>query len=188
MDSRKEKTKKEESATGTIEIKSKEFIVLPYANRKCDEFEKKLRSVVTKNFPSVDFNVAFQAPMTIGDMFPFKDNIKKDVEKALVVYELKCKDCNATYIGKTSRILERRLHEHETSKASACHEHCAKLGHTIDYENPEVIDTASSDMKLKIKELLHILKKKPELNKQMNSQNEFNIKTILIKAYSEHQK
>ena len=121
-------------------------------------------------------------------MFPFKDNIKKNEDKALVVYQLKCNECNATYIGKTVRILGRRLHEHETSKTSACYEHCAKLGHTIDYKNPEVIDTASSDMKLKIKELLHILKKKPELNKQMNLQNEFNIKTILIKAYAEHQK
>ena len=93
----KEKTKKEGSATGTVEIKSKEFIVLPYANRKCDEFERKLTGVVKKNFPSVDFNVAFQSPSTIGDMFPFKDNIKKNEDKALVVYQLKCNECNASW-------------------------------------------------------------------------------------------
>ena len=125
--------------------------------------------------------------MTIGDLFPFKDNIKRNEDKSLVVYQLTCKDCGATYIGKTSRRLTRRLKEHETTSTSACHEHCKTLNHTIDYENVEVIDTASNDLKLKIKELLHILKRKPELNKQMNSQNEFNIKTILIKAYSDHQ-
>ena len=125
--------------------------------------------------------------MTIGDLFPFKDNVKKNEDKSLVVYQLSCKDCNATYMGKTSRRLARRLKEHETTSSSACHDHSRKLHHTIDYENVEVIDTASNDTKLKIKELLHILKRKPELNKQLNSQNEFQIKTILIKAYAEYQ-
>ena len=84
------------------------------------------------------------------------------------------------------RILARRLKEHLKEEESACHEHNTELNHTIDYDGVEVIDTADSDTKLKIKELLHILKRKPELNKQMNSQNEFNIKTILIQAYSQH--
>ena len=172
---------KETSKTTT----SKEFIVLPYSSSKCDEFEGRLARMVKKNFPNVDFNVAFQPPMTLGRLFPFKDNIKKDEDKSLVVYQLKCNDCNATYIGKTSRILARRLYEHATRNDSACHEHCVKLGHTIDYENPEVIDSATNDLKLKIKELLHILIRKPVLNKQMNAQNDFNIKTILIKAYAE---
>ena len=161
---------------------------LPYTSAKCDEFEKRITRTVEDNFPTVKLNVAFQAPMTIGQLFPFKDNIKQNKDKSLVVYQLKCNDCNASYIGKTSRRLARRLKEHATTEASACHNHCKSLNHTIDYTNVEVIDTPSNDTKLKIKELLHILKRKPELNKQMNSQNEFNIKTILIKAYAEHQK
>ena len=167
------------------ETTSKEFIVLPYSSSKCDDFEGRLVGMVKKNFPNVDFNVAFQPPMTLGRLFPFKDNVKRDEDKSLVVYQLKCNDCNATYIGKTSRILARRLHEHATRKDSACHEHCVKLGHTIDYRNPEIIDTATNDLKLRIKELLHILNRKPVLNKQMNAQNDFNIKIILIKAYGE---
>ncbi len=39
-------------------------------------------------------------------------------------------------------------------------------GHLID---SEIIDQASNYMKLKIKELLHIIQKKPILNKQLNS-------------------
>ena len=52
----------------------------------------------------------------------------------------------------------------------------------------KVIDRASSDFKLRMKELLHILKNKPELNKQMNSQSKYEIKTLIITAYEQHSK
>ncbi|CAF0988165.1 unnamed protein product [Brachionus calyciflorus] len=49
--------------------------------------------------------------------------------------------------------------------------------------NIEIIDKADTDMKLRIKELLHILKRKPSLNKQLNSQSNYEIKTLSIQAY-----
>ena len=60
-------------------------------------------------------------------------------------------------------------------------------GHQMDYDNIEVIDRASSDFKLRMKELLHILKRKPILNKQMNAQSKYEIKTLIIQAYEQHQ-
>jgi hypothetical protein len=59
------------------------------------------------------------------------------------------------------------------------------LKHRIDYENAQIIDTASSDLKLRVKELLHILKIEPSLNKQLNSQSDFDIKTLIVQAYSQ---
>ena len=53
----------------------------------------------------------------------------------------------------------------------------------MDYDGIEILDKADTDLKLKIKELLHILKRKPSLNKQLNSQSDFDIKTIIIQAY-----
>ena len=50
----------------------------------------------------------------------------------------------------------------------------------------KVIDRASSDFKAKMKELLHILHKKPELNKQLNPQSKYEIKTLIIQAYLQH--
>ena len=118
-----------------------------------------------------------------GGLFPFKDNIKRTEDKSYVVYKLHCKDCEASYIGKTQRILSIRVGEHEKRKESACYQHERTHKHRIDYENAEIIDTASSDMKLRIKELLHILRSKPSLNKQLNAQSDFDIKTLLIQAY-----
>ena len=64
----------------------------------------------------------------------------------------------------------------------------ANPDHEMDYNRIEIIDKAGIDFKLRIKELLHILKRKPELNKQLNSQSKSDIKTILIPAYEQHRK
>ena len=62
--------------TDTIEIK-KRFIVLPYVSNKAENLVKRLKELVNNNFENLEFNVAFKAPSEIGQLFPFKDNIKK---------------------------------------------------------------------------------------------------------------
>ena len=168
----------------TEKSKSKRFIVLPYVSRKCEDFAHRLKKHVEANFKNVEFNVAFQTPATIGQLFPFKDNIKNAKDKSSVVYKLSCTTCNAAYIGMTERILALRVKEHIKSPESACLQHLKNNPtHEIDYENVEVLDSADGEYKLRVKELLHILQKKPELNKQLGSQSSFNIKPIIIAAY-----
>jgi len=163
---------------------TKRFIVLPYTSKKCEEFAIRLKNLVTNNFADLDFNVAFQTPRTVGHLFPFKDRVQLTEEKSLVIYKINCKDCDATYIGKTIRILMHRVNEHKLGSSSACRQHMqANPSHTMDYDNIEVIDQAANDLKLRIKELLHILRRKPSLNKQLNAQSDFDIKTFLIQAY-----
>jgi len=164
----------------------KRFIKLPFVNNKCEDFAKRLKLLVNKNYPQVEFNVAFQAPMTIGKLFPFKDNIKKVTERSMVVYKLKC-SCGLEYIGKTERILAHRLYEHKR-RGSPCWQHVEdNKGKdpkcVIDYDAIEVLDTADSLKKLAIKELLHILSQKPELNTQLGSQSKYEIKTHIITPY-----
>ena len=145
-----------------------------------------MKSLVDSNFPQIDFNVAYQTPQTIESFFPFKDKVKDAEAQSLVVYKLKCDSCDAEYIGKTERILHHRVKEHRTGNTSACFQHVSNNpGHKIDYDGIEIIDRADNNMKLQIKELLHILKQKPTLNKQLNSQSNFDIKTIIVKAYQQ---
>jgi len=166
------------------EEKTTRFLKLPYVNRKCEDFAHRLKSTVENFFPQVDFNVAFQAPHTIGKLFPFKDKIIDLEERSLVVYSLKCETCQAEYIGKTERVLYHRLREHQKLKSSACMQHVAdNPNHSFDYKKVEIVDTADTDMKLRIKELLHILSRRPELNKQLGSQSSFEIKTLIIQAH-----
>ena len=87
----------------------KRFIVLPFVHRNAGDFGIRLKKLVKVNYPQVEFNVAFKAPKTIGELFPFKDNVKNTEDKSLVVYKIKCKECGAEYIGKTERMLCHRI-------------------------------------------------------------------------------
>ena len=69
----------------------KRFLKLPYPNNKYEDYAHRLKVLFNNNFPQIEFNVAFQAPMTLGKLFPFKDNIKNVEERSLVVYSLNLK-------------------------------------------------------------------------------------------------
>jgi len=167
----------------------KRFLKLPFVHRKCDEYGRRLKQIVTNSYPQVDFNVAFQTPMNVGKLFPFKDNIKNVEDRSLVVYNIKCATCGVEYIGKTERILAHRISEHKKNDSSACKQHTKSFPtHQMDYDNVRVLDSADDNRKLCIKELLHILTRKPELNKQLGSQSNFEIKTLIIKAYPQFRK
>ena len=175
----------DQQLAATVE-KQKRYMVLPYVSQRVEGFTKRLKTHVNKFFPQVDLNVAFRTPNEIGKFFPFKDRVRQITSRALVVYRIKCSrsDCDATYIGKTQRILCHRLKEHQNNESSACKQHeieCA--GHTMDYENIEILDQAESNLKLEMKELLHIVQHKPSLNRQLNAQSKFNIRTLIIAAY-----
>jgi len=102
-------------------------------NKKAEDFAVRLKALVEENYTQVDFNVAFKAPNTICNMFPFKDRIKDTESQSLVVYELNCETCNTKYIGKTERILIHRKKEHSKNTNSACFQHIKdNPGHRID--------------------------------------------------------
>ena len=48
------------------------------------------------------------------------------------------------------------------------------------WENVTILDAANSELKWRYKELLLILNRKPEINKQFNSQSNFEVKTLII--------
>ena len=112
--------------------------------------------------------VAFKAPNEIGKMFPFKDNIKENHLQSLVVYKIRCETCGQEYIGKTERILNHRINEHNNAKKdSAIQTHLLEHPtHTINASNNEIIDKADNNFKLMLKEMLHISALKPQLNTQ----------------------
>ena len=81
---------------------------------------------------------------------------RKDEQKAVVVYEIKCKDCEKTYIGETARNAGVKAKEHYSHARngrldqSAMAEH-AWTGHKIDWA-PMVIVISERIRERKIKE------------------------------------
>ena len=102
-------------------------------------------------------------------MFNVKDPIPKSL-KSFVVYKFVCPGCNACYIGETTRHLSTRIKEHlETDKKFHIFPHlvnnetCKALSTKNCFE---IIDSADTPFRLKLKEAMHIIWKKPSLNKQ----------------------
>jgi hypothetical protein len=54
---------------------------------------------VNETFPQVELRVEFRAPNTIGNMFPYKDNVKDPYLQSHVVYKITYETCGAQYIG-----------------------------------------------------------------------------------------
>ena len=134
------KKQKEDMPEQLTEVVKREtrFIVLPFVNRKAEDFGIRLKKLMKTNYPQIDFNVAFKAPKTIGDMFPFKDKVMNTEDKSLVVYKIKCTECGAEYIGKTERTLCHRVKEHQKNINSVCFQHANNNpGHQMDYDNIE---------------------------------------------------
>ena len=152
-----ESTRKEKAPANPTVPRKPAFLKLPYVNKKCEDYAKRLKKLVSDNYWQTDFNVAFETPMNVGKMFPYKDTVNNVLDRSLVVYNLKCNKCEAQYIGKTERILSYRIKEHRINSSSACKQHeKSNRDHLIDYDNVEIIDSADTDHKLRIKELLHI--------------------------------
>ena len=98
-------------------------------------------------------------------MFNVKDPIPKFL-KSFVVYKFVCTGCN----GETTRHLSTRIKEHlKTDKKSHIFAHLVnnETCKALSTENCfEIIDSVSTPFKLKFKEAMHIIWKKPSLNKQ----------------------
>ena len=151
------------------EIKLK-YLSLPYINDRSEIIAFKIKKVVKEFFPKVNLRIAFKSPAQLGDHFTFKDKVSDPKKQSLVVYHLKCMDCDADYIGKSERILNERVLEHLKDKESHVFQHIHNEKHRMDVENIKILDRAGNDLRLQYKEMLYIRKFNPSLNRQMNSE------------------
>jgi len=95
-------------------------------------------------------------------IFKLKD---KNTHPSHVICKGKC-TCGQTYIGETARNLEVRVNEHsDVNKQSESTKHIRK--HPNHKFSWEVLITAHSWLKRRIKEAFYIARFRPELNKQV---------------------
>ena len=91
----------------------------------------------------MQFNVAFKKPLNIGNIFPYKDNIKSVQDRFHPIYNIKCSNYNDDYIGMSKRILSIRVKEHRYPRGnSACTNHELLTGNRMYWENVTIINTA----------------------------------------------
>ena len=129
-----------------------------------------------KYYPQIDLKIIFVNSNSIGNFFSFKDRVQTLLQSNLV-YRYTCPQCNACYVGETSRHLRTRIAEHRglsprTYKPvmktnSRIFDHYLETGHDVCESAFEKI--ISAKFHLKTVESIVIKKLNPKLNTQNSS-------------------
>ena len=160
----------EEMEEGEAVTKKKMMICLPYQGTKGEHIAKKIKNFITSSLPDTETGIIFKGSR-LSAKFSIKDKVK-DIHKHNVVYEGKCPDCDATYIGETERRLCIRTDEHAgKDKNSHMLQHSQTTGHgRISLNNMKILGSNYKNyFKRKLSEALFIKQKQPPLNIQDKS-------------------
>lgn len=152
------------------------FVTLPFYGKYSIFIRQQLRRILTKAFPQVDFIFSFSTVFRLQSFFNVKDKFPIELASN-VVYKYNCNCCDAIYIGKTDRHFGIRQGEHiglslRTGKSikpiteSAIFQHYKQTGHQMSTNNFRIIDRGTDYFSTRIKESLHIVLSKPNLNTQ----------------------
>ena len=93
-----------------------------------------------------------------------------------VVYRISCRDCDASYVGQTRRLLITRINEHKNhmsrnaAQRSVITDH-RLLNHEFKWEEVEVLDSERNLNKRLTSEIIFIKKQKNALNLQSDTEN-----------------
>ena len=151
------------------------YFKLPFVGDFCTVTRKKLKHLLDLICKDIDIRIVFSS-FKIKIFFSFKDSIP-DTLKSLVVYQFTCAGCNSRYIGETSRHFATRVKEHLSSdKNSHVYKHLngspsCKRKCSVDCF--KIVDSAKTRHCLKLKEAIYISRLKPELNAQLQHNNDF---------------
>ena len=124
---------------------------------------------VVKSEVSFITDIPFMCSMDIASLFTnipidetieiclnklYKDkllSVVSKLNKSNVIYKVNCNDCNEFYIGLTRRRLNVRLDEHSKRHYSPLYKHYSGTGHSINYQDPEIISTDNVKIRLQLK-------------------------------------
>jgi len=101
------------------------------------------------------------------------DKIEKS-EQSGVVYQVNCNNCDGVYIGETRQKLHTRMDQHaydikSNKDNTALANHVKNLKHTVNLEQPKILDTEHNHQKRKFLEALHISKNSKSINYKEDS-------------------
>ena len=158
------------NASTSQEIK---YFKLPFVGRFSSFAQRKIRILSKRFCKGISIKLVFTS-FKLSCLFSTKDPIPLAL-RSRVVYKFTCASCNTRYIGETIRHFSKRINEHLfKDKSSHVFKH---LTSSVSCKNAastdcfQILDTATNNYELKIKEALFINSYKPELNTQVKHYN-----------------
>ena len=145
------------------------FFKLPYIGKYSNIAQKKIQNLVKTFCKGIDVKVVL-TPFKISSKFSYKDPLPFHLQ-SFIVYKFVCANCKVCYVGETTRHFITRINEHLQKDAKSnifkhlresrvCNSVCNK-------DCFSVIDRATTEYQLKMKEAMHIKWVRPKLNKQV---------------------
>ena len=145
------------------------FFKLPYIGKYSNIAQKKIQNLVKTFCKGIDVKVVLM-PFKISSKFSYKDPLPFHLQ-SFIVYKFVCANCKVCYVGETTRHFITRINEHlqkdaksnifkHLQESRACNSVCNK-------DCFSVIDRATTEYQLKMKEAMHIKWIRPKLNKQV---------------------
>ena len=145
-----------------LEVKKQFFISVPYFPGLSESFKKIFRYTTIQ--------VCFKGVNTLKSilMHP-KDKISIDQKKDIVYHwECQADGCNSAYVSETSRALGEWVKEHCKSSTSAILKHCTDHHHPLpSISNFNIFDKDLSQVTWEAKEVIHIWRLNPNLNRNI---------------------
>ncbi|KYN17046.1 hypothetical protein ALC57_10682 [Trachymyrmex cornetzi] len=146
----------------------KPWITLPYIPQISDKF--------MNIFNDVNIRLSFYSLNKLNKYIKVHKDVIPTNSKRDVVYQITCKDCDATYVGQTGRRLQTRILEHKnhinrnTTTQSVITEHRLEHNHEFDWLNVRVLDTERFLSKRLISEMIYVKLQKNSLNCQSDTE------------------
>ena len=151
------------------ETRRVKYFCVPYIGSVSHIAQKKLYRLANRYCKTTIIRLAFRS-FKVGRMLNVKDRTPSSLRSS-VVYKFTCGSCNAVYIGETHRHLTTRIDEHlRKDRNSHIYMHinndpnCKLLSDASCFQ---IIDHGTNNTNLRIKEAIHIVRERPDLNRQL---------------------
>ena len=99
-----------------------------------------------------------------------KDKVTQE-DKSGLVYQIKCGDCQASYVGETGRQLKERVTEHRKKKSSPIGEHLGQASHAFSSEDVSILHQEPDWFRRGVAEAIFINREAPSLNRDSGRHN-----------------
>ena len=159
---------KEKGNITNITNKLNNYYKLPYIGEISKITQKKIKNLCKTFCKELDITISFNT-CKIGSFLSSKSKPPSYLQ-SFVVYYFKCASCGASYVGQTTRHCSVRIEEHlHKDKALHIYKHinsnqnCKQANNESSFK---IIDKASTEYTLKLKESLHIKWLRPNINTQ----------------------
>jgi len=156
------------TSTNESDIDKIKWFTIPYVNSLSKKFN--MVTVGTK------FKLVYRSLNKLNSLIKVLKDPLPNTQKKNVVYKICCKDCDASYVGQTGRLLKTRVSEHlnhirrNTTTPSVITDHRMHLNHDFDWNKVMVLDTERFYHKRLISEMIYIKRQNNGLNLQRDTE------------------